>query len=215
MSELRADAARNHAAILRVADDLLQAASAPADVSMEAVASAAGVAKGTLFRRFGDREGLISAVVAERMRPLKEAIESGPPPLGPDAPPAERILLGRLGVGFDLARHRLVVTAFGFGMHIVEEKLDRNLQYARHLEQAAGADAVGPAFVFLDLLEVQPDRAAELLLAHAHQRAAQADPGADVNVDGAGGIDLRPPAASFHIACRGLHPNHPKNFEYS
>ncbi|HEX7662834.1 MAG TPA: helix-turn-helix domain-containing protein [Pseudonocardiaceae bacterium] len=92
MSELRADAARNHAAILRVADDLLQAASAPADVSMEAVASAAGVAKGTLFRRFGDREGLISAVVAERMRPLKEAIESGPPPLGPDAPPAERIL---------------------------------------------------------------------------------------------------------------------------
>jgi AcrR family transcriptional regulator len=35
-------------------------------VSMDAIASAAGVGKGTLFRRFGDRDGLVRAVVDER-----------------------------------------------------------------------------------------------------------------------------------------------------
>ena len=33
---------------------------------MDAIAMAAGVGKGTLFRRFGDRDGLITAVVNER-----------------------------------------------------------------------------------------------------------------------------------------------------
>ncbi len=92
MPKLRADAARNHAAILDAASALLEQSSAPQTVSMDAIAAAAGVGKGTLFRRFGDRDALISAVVANRSVPLKEAIESGPPPLGPDTPPRERIL---------------------------------------------------------------------------------------------------------------------------
>jgi AcrR family transcriptional regulator len=92
VAALRADAARNRAAILRAAEELLQGAASPGDVSMDAIAEAAGVGKGTLFRRFGDRQGLVSALVEDRLVPLKAAIGSGPPPLGPGTPPVRRIL---------------------------------------------------------------------------------------------------------------------------
>jgi len=42
-----------------------------------------------------------------------------------------------------------------FDRHIVEEELHRHVQYARHVEQAAGADPVRAALIFLDLLEVR------------------------------------------------------------
>ncbi|MFJ1766012.1 TetR/AcrR family transcriptional regulator [Amycolatopsis sp. NPDC088138] len=58
---------------------------------MDRVAQAAGVGKGTVFHRFGNREGLMRAVVEERVRALSSALESEPPPLGPGAPPAERL----------------------------------------------------------------------------------------------------------------------------
>jgi AcrR family transcriptional regulator len=61
-----------------------------AGVTMDAVAAAAGVGKGTLFRRFGDKAGLAVALLDERERELQEAILTGPAPLGPgtatDAP---------------------------------------------------------------------------------------------------------------------------------
>nr|WP_275955136.1 TetR/AcrR family transcriptional regulator [Planomonospora venezuelensis] len=60
-------------------------------VSMDAVAAEAEVGKGTLFRRFGDKSGLAAALLDERERGLQEAILSGPPPLGPGAPAAERL----------------------------------------------------------------------------------------------------------------------------
>ncbi len=60
----RADAARNRAAILAAASRLIGERGLD-DVCMEDVAVAAGVGKGTVFRRFGDREGLIQAVVAD------------------------------------------------------------------------------------------------------------------------------------------------------
>lgn len=65
-------------------------------VSMDAVAAAAGVGKGTLFRRFGDKAGLAAALLNQRERDLQDEILSGPPPLGPgkgDAPvpPSDRL----------------------------------------------------------------------------------------------------------------------------
>ncbi|WP_328446950.1 TetR/AcrR family transcriptional regulator [Amycolatopsis sp. NBC_00438] len=39
-------------------------------VSMDRVAQAAGVGKGTVFHHFGNREGLMRAVVEERVRAL-------------------------------------------------------------------------------------------------------------------------------------------------
>ncbi|RLP80223.1 TetR/AcrR family transcriptional regulator [Mycetocola lacteus] len=92
MTSLRADAARNHAAILRATGELFDDAANPQSISMDEIAAAAGVGKGTLFRRFGDRQGLICAVVEERSKPFQAAVLSGPPPLGPGTPADERIL---------------------------------------------------------------------------------------------------------------------------
>ena len=86
----RADAARNRAAVLAAAARLF-AKHGVAGVSMDQVAAAAGVGKGTVFRRFGDKAGLAAALLDTRERELQEAILHGPPPLGPGAGPADRL----------------------------------------------------------------------------------------------------------------------------
>jgi AcrR family transcriptional regulator len=87
----RADAARNRRRILAAAESLF-ADMGVAAVSMDQVAAAAGVGKGTLYRRFGDKAGLGIAVLDERERELQTAILGGPPPLGPGAPPDQRLV---------------------------------------------------------------------------------------------------------------------------
>jgi AcrR family transcriptional regulator len=87
----RADAARNRRAILAATEQLL-ATHRPQDISMEQVAAAAGVGKGTVFHRFGNRTGLMYALMVERAQALEEAVSSGPPPLGPGAPDRDRLL---------------------------------------------------------------------------------------------------------------------------
>ncbi|MFD9001521.1 TetR/AcrR family transcriptional regulator [Streptomyces sp. NPDC059582] len=87
----RADAARNRAAILEAAARLFDEHGADGP-SMGQVAAAAGVGKGTLFRRFGDRSGLATALLTVREQALREAILHGPPPLGPGAPACERLV---------------------------------------------------------------------------------------------------------------------------
>ncbi|MFE7122011.1 TetR/AcrR family transcriptional regulator [Streptomyces sp. NPDC057654] len=87
----RSDAVRNRELVL-IAADRLFAERGDCEVSMDDIAAAAGVGKGTLFRRFGDRVGLIKAVVAQRTEALRADISTGPPPLGPGAPADERAL---------------------------------------------------------------------------------------------------------------------------
>jgi AcrR family transcriptional regulator len=87
----RADAARNRGKVLAAAERLF-AEHGTSCVSMEAVAAAAGVGKGTVFRRFGDRAGLAQAILSERERRFQEEFIRGPAPLGPGAPPAERLI---------------------------------------------------------------------------------------------------------------------------
>jgi AcrR family transcriptional regulator len=87
----RADAARNRERILCAARRLFQERGASC-VSMDEVAEAAGVGKGTLFRRFGSRAALALAVLDEQERRLQDAIIRGDPPLGPGAPPRERLI---------------------------------------------------------------------------------------------------------------------------
>jgi AcrR family transcriptional regulator len=86
----RADAARNRIAVLEAAAGLFAEQGVEA-VSMDQVAAAAGVGKGTLFRRFGDKAGLAAALLDARERVLQEAVLHGPPPLGPGAPAEERL----------------------------------------------------------------------------------------------------------------------------
>jgi len=85
----RADAARNRRRVLEAAAELF--AQDPEGVTMEAVAAAAGVGKGTVFRRFGDRAGLVRAVIGDHEIELQEAMIRGAPPLGPGAPARERL----------------------------------------------------------------------------------------------------------------------------
>ncbi|MFE9443618.1 TetR/AcrR family transcriptional regulator [Streptomyces sp. NPDC006602] len=87
---LRADAARNRARLLEAAARLV-AQHGAAGVTMEAVAVAADVGKGTVFRRFGDRTGLLTALLDHSEKKFQAAFLGGPPPLGPGAPPVERL----------------------------------------------------------------------------------------------------------------------------
>ena len=87
----RSDAARNRELILAAARRLFDE-EGPAAVSMDRVAEEAGVGKGTLYRRFGDRAGLALALLDAREREFQEQVIRGPAPLGPGAPPVERIV---------------------------------------------------------------------------------------------------------------------------
>lgn len=88
--QLRADAARNRARLLEAAARLVEEHGVD-KVTMEAVATAASVGKGTVFRRFGDRTGLLMALLDHTEQQFQTAFISGPPPLGPGASPVERL----------------------------------------------------------------------------------------------------------------------------
>ncbi|WNO76343.1 MULTISPECIES: TetR/AcrR family transcriptional regulator [unclassified Streptomyces] len=87
----RADATRNREAVLAAADALFARCASPEAVTMADIAAAAGVGKATLFRGFGDRTGLIRALYEMRLAPVRHAAEQGESPLGPAAPPLQRV----------------------------------------------------------------------------------------------------------------------------
>ncbi|HEX2087663.1 MAG TPA: TetR family transcriptional regulator [Solirubrobacteraceae bacterium] len=87
----RTDAARNRARVAEAAAKLFRECDDPSEVDMRAIAAAAGVGVGTLYRRFGDKAALAASVLDTRARELQEAVLSGPPPLGPGAPPQQRL----------------------------------------------------------------------------------------------------------------------------
>jgi AcrR family transcriptional regulator len=88
--KVRADAERNREKVLCAARRLFDERGVE-NVSMDAIAAAAGVGKGTLFRRFGDRAGLALALLEENTRALQDGAIRGPTPLGPGAAPQERL----------------------------------------------------------------------------------------------------------------------------
>lgn len=87
----RGDAARNRRLLLDAARTLI-AERGPEHVTTDDIVAAAGVGKGTLFRRFGNRAGLMIELLDEDERALQQAFLFGPPPLGPLAPPLQRLL---------------------------------------------------------------------------------------------------------------------------
>ncbi len=87
----RGDAARNRVLLLDAARRLVAQRGAEA-VTTDDIAAAAGVGKGTLFRRFGSRAGLMIVLLDEDEKVQQQAILFGPPPLGPGAPPLDRLI---------------------------------------------------------------------------------------------------------------------------
>ena len=109
----RRDAARNRDAVLCAAQELVARCGVEA-VTMDAVAERAGVGKGTVFRRFGSRAGLMARLLDESEAAWQAAVISGPPPLGPGAPPRERLLaFGRSRLITNLERSDLLLAASG------------------------------------------------------------------------------------------------------
>ena len=72
---MRADAARNRDRILDVAADLI--ARDGADVSMDDIATGAGVAVGTLYRHYATKAALVAAVIDRRVRSIADAAVQG------------------------------------------------------------------------------------------------------------------------------------------
>jgi AcrR family transcriptional regulator len=73
--ELRADAARNRAAIVEAAREVF--AEQGLDAPMDDIARRAGTGNATLYRRFPNRGDLVAAVFAERMVEHLQAVEAG------------------------------------------------------------------------------------------------------------------------------------------
>ncbi len=87
----RADAARNRQLLLDAAQQLVREQGVDG-LTMDALAKRAGVGKGTVFRRFGSRSGLLMALLDHSERKAQQAFMFGPPPLGPGAAPVDRLV---------------------------------------------------------------------------------------------------------------------------
>ncbi|HEY6749233.1 MAG TPA: helix-turn-helix domain-containing protein [Mycobacteriales bacterium] len=86
----RSDAVRNRTAILAAARAVVRDRGA-ANLRVAEVARAAGVGAGSIYRAMGSRSGLLLALLDEDERELQERMIRGEPPIGPGAPPAERL----------------------------------------------------------------------------------------------------------------------------
>ncbi|MFB7170829.1 TetR/AcrR family transcriptional regulator [Streptomyces sp. NPDC056254] len=111
----RADAQRNREAVLAAADALFAASSSPHSVSMDDIAAAAGVGKGTLFRRFGDRAGLIAAVITSRLEPLQHTVREVEESTG-SAPRRRVLALLDASLTFKIENRHLMAAAEDAGL---------------------------------------------------------------------------------------------------
>lgn len=141
----RADAARNRLLVLAAAERLFTARGV-AGVTMDDVATEAGVGKGTLYRRFGDKGGLAVALLDQRERELQQRILTGRPPLGQGAEPTARL------AAFTEAYLRLVSTQLDLVLLSETSRPGARLrtgahgfwrQHCRHLLEQAGAPDPG------------------------------------------------------------------------
>jgi polyketide synthase 12 len=106
----RADAVRNRRHLLATAREMLERQGA-GTLTMDALAEQAGLGKGTVFRRFGTRAGIFQALLDDDERAFQEQVLAGPPPLGPGAPPIDRLIAyGRARAAF-LIEHREIARA--------------------------------------------------------------------------------------------------------
>ena len=108
----RADAARNRQHLLATARRMI-AEQGLDTLTMDGLAERAGLGKGTVYRRFGTRAGIFTALLDDDETEFQQQILSGPPPLGPGAAPLDRLIAyGRARTRFliehwDIARASL------------------------------------------------------------------------------------------------------------
>jgi AcrR family transcriptional regulator len=115
---VRADAERNRRAILNAVEELLRHHH-PQRISMEQVAVAAGVGKGTVFHRFGNRDGLMIALIRERARDLDSLMADA------EGAPRDRLLTFVSAVVALVARNKGLLAALGPGVTAPAAEGDR------------------------------------------------------------------------------------------
>jgi len=107
----RADAARNRKHLLATARTMLVEQGCADTLTMDALAERAGLGKGTVFRRFGTRAGIFQALLDDDEEDFQQQVIAGPPPLGPGAPPLDRLIAyGQARIAFLIA-HREIARA--------------------------------------------------------------------------------------------------------
>lgn len=151
----RGDAARNRALLLEAARTLIAEHGADA-VTTDDIAAAAGVGKGTLFRRFGSRAGLMIVLLDEDEKTQQQAFMFGPPPLGPGAPALDRLLAyGRDRLQFVHAHYGLLSDANRDPQMRFNEPMMLHQRHIRVLLEDAGTtgDLDAQAFALHSLLD--------------------------------------------------------------
>jgi AcrR family transcriptional regulator len=135
----------------------------PRTVTMVDIARAAGVGRATLYRRYPDPGSVAVALLDEHERQLQEQLLSGPPPLGPGAPPGVRLAAFYAAMVDLLDRHlHLALGAETGGSRLATGAYQAWWAHVRALVRQAGAG--------------DPDALADILLAplapevYRHQR---------------------------------------------
>jgi AcrR family transcriptional regulator len=155
----RADARRNRERILCAAARLIDEHGID-HVSMDDVAAAAGVGKGTLYRRFGDRWTLLRALIEEPERDFQDELIRGEPPLGPGAPPVERLRAfgaGQLGLLERHARFMFFGDKMPAGRHDHPVYAFHRVHLSHLLRQILGDDARTEYLVDVLLAALAPE----------------------------------------------------------
>ena len=113
--------------------------------------------KGTLFRRFGSRAGLMIVLLDEDEKAQQQAFMFGPTPLGPGAPPLDRLLAyGRNRLQFVHTHHALLSDANRDPQMRFNEPMMLHHRHIRVLLEDAGTtgDLDAQAFALHALLDV-------------------------------------------------------------
>jgi AcrR family transcriptional regulator len=155
----RSDAARNRERLLGAARELIAECGVDS-LTMDRLAERAGVGKGTVFRRFGSRAGLMIALLSDSEAAFQARFMFGPPPLGPGAAGLERLVaFGAARIEYVLEHGDLVRAAESSAQSRYE--VPAALLWQRHVEvllREEGMEA-DPALMAMTLIStLDPER---------------------------------------------------------
>jgi AcrR family transcriptional regulator len=137
-----------------------------------------------VFRRFGTRAGIFQALLDDDEREFQQRVLSGPAPLGPGAPPLDRLIAyGRARIDF-LIQHREIARAALDGKGPVPAGSPTPLSRT-HIRFLLGELRLGPAD--LDVLATQLTAALDGLLLLYLSSAVLAQTASDVSARLGGG----------------------------
>jgi AcrR family transcriptional regulator len=155
----RADAVRNREQLLQAVREMI-AEDGVEKVTMDGLAERAGLGKGTVFRRFGTRAGIFTALLDEDERALQQSVLSGPPPLGPGADAVQRLIAyGRVRTAFLLEHHAIARAAMDRNQPIPAGEATLSVIHIRMLLRQARQEGVD--IPDLDSLAIQLTAALE------------------------------------------------------